>query len=137
MDRAPVLQLANLAVMRDWGLPAVKSVTLEVRAGEIVGVAGVSGNGQRELAEAIAGMRRTFDGTIRVGSSEISNRLPTEVIAAGVAFIPEERMTMGVVREFSVAENAILETHGRVPHARPMPGFAENPGMGLGACAGV
>jgi simple sugar transport system ATP-binding protein len=115
---APVLQIANLAVMGDRGLPAVKSLTLDVRAGEIVGVAGVSGNGQRELAEAIAGMRRIHGGTIRVGSSEMANRPPAEVIAAGVAFIPEERMTMGVVREFSVAENAILETHGRVPLAR-------------------
>lgn len=113
----PVLRVEALSVANDKGLPAVREVSLEVREGEILGIAGVSGNGQRELAEAIAGMRRAAGGTVRVRERNITNHSPAQVIAAGVAFIPEERMTMGVVREFSVAENAILETHGQAPLA--------------------
>lgn len=123
-DRLPtaegktVLQVQGLTVLNEKGLPAVKSLSLDVRAGEILGVAGVSGNGQRELAEAIAGMRRAISGTIMIEEHNVTNRPPAEVLATGVAFIPEERMAMGVVRDFTVSENAILETHARPPLAR-------------------
>lgn len=110
-----VLGVENLAVSNDKGLPAVKNLSLDVRAGEILGIAGVSGNGQRELAEAIAGMRRVNGGVVRIAGRDMTNHAPVEMIDANVAFIPEERMVMGVVREFSVAENAILETHNRPP----------------------
>lgn len=110
-----VLHIENLAVSNDKGLTAVKNLSLDLRAGEILGIAGVSGNGQRELAEAIAGMRRVNGGTVRIAGSDVTNHAPAEMIDASVAFIPEERMVMGVVREFSVAENAILETHNRPP----------------------
>jgi general nucleoside transport system ATP-binding protein len=113
-----VLSIENLSVRNDKGLTAVREISLEVCAGEILGVAGVSGNGQRELAEAIAGMRRATTGTIRVADKNITNQSPANVIAAGVAFIPEERMVMGVVSDFSVAENAILETHAQPPFAQ-------------------
>lgn len=115
---AVVLDIQTLRVANDKGLDAVKNFSLHVRAGEILGIAGVSGNGQRELAEAIAGMRRAAAGTIHIGGKNVTNQAPARVIAAGVAFIPEERMTMGVVREFSVAENAILEMHAQPPLAR-------------------
>lgn len=111
----PVLRIEKLSVTSDKGVVAVQDLALEVRAGEILGIAGVSGNGQRELAEAIAGMRSVIAGTIWVGDKPVTNQSPAQVIASGVAFIPEERMTMGVVREFSVAENAILETHTQPP----------------------
>lgn len=110
-----VLHIENLAVSNDKGLTAVKNLSLDLHAGEILGIAGVSGNGQRELAEAIAGMRRVNSGTVRIAGDDVTNHAPAEMIDASVAFIPEERMVMGVVREFSVAENAILETHNRPP----------------------
>ena len=114
----PVLRLDGLAVNDDRGLPAVRSSSLAVRAGEIVGVAGVSGNGQRELAEAIAGMRRVAEGTVTVVGRDLTNHPPADIIGAGVSYIPEERMSMGCVRDFTVAENAILETHAQPPLAR-------------------
>jgi ABC-type uncharacterized transport system ATPase subunit len=122
-DKAPtkandlVLKIQQLGALDDKGLPAVKNLSLDVRAGEIVGIAGVSGNGQRELCEAIVGLRHATGGTVNVGGRDLTNHDPAEAIAAGVAFIPEERMTMGVIRDFTVQENAILETHGNAPLA--------------------
>ncbi|HEX7593530.1 MAG TPA: ATP-binding cassette domain-containing protein, partial [Anaerolineae bacterium] len=95
-----------------------KSLSLDVRAGEIVGIAGVSGNGQRELAETIVGLRRATGGTVSVSGRDLTNHTPAKIINAGVAFIPEERMAMGVIRDFTVQENAILETHGNAPLSR-------------------
>lgn len=117
-EGSPVLQVQDLTVRSDKGLTAVKQVSFDVRAGEILGIAGVSGNGQRELAETIAGMRRAASGAVRVQNRDVTNHTPAEIITAGVAFIPEERMVMGIVREFSVAENAILETYAHPPLAR-------------------
>lgn len=113
-----VLRVDHLSVLGDKGVPALKSLSLDVRAGEIVGLAGVSGNGQRELAETIAGLRRASGGTVSVLGKDVTNHSPAGVIAAGVAFIPEERMAMGCVRDFTVTENAILETHGQPPLSR-------------------
>lgn len=113
-----VLRLENLSVRDDSGAMTVKNVSLEIRAGEILGIAGVSGNGQRELAEAIVGLRPAANGTVLVDGRDVTKFSPAQRIAAQVAFIPEERMVMGVVREFSVAENAILETHGQPPFAK-------------------
>ncbi len=113
-----VLRVEKLSVLSDKGLPAVKNLSLDVRAGEIVGVAGVSGNGQREFAEALAGLRRAASGAVAVCGNDLTNHPSADVIAAGVAFIPEERMTMGVIRDFTVQENAILETHGNAPLSR-------------------
>ena len=113
-----VLKVENLDALNDKGLPAVKHLSLDVRAGEILGIAGVSGNGQRELAESIVGMRRAESGRVSVCGRDLTNQPPAAVIAAGVAFIPEERMTMGVIRDFTVQENAILETHGNAPLSR-------------------
>lgn len=113
-----VLQVQDLAVDNDKGLAAVNQASFDVCAGEILGIAGVSGNGQRELTEAIAGMRRVRGGAIRLENRDVTNHTPAQMIAAGVAFIPEERMVMGVIREFSVAENAILETYAQPPLAK-------------------
>ena len=113
-----ILRIEKLGARDDKGLPAVKNLSLDVRAGEIVGIAGVSGNGQRELAEAIVGLRRAASGTVSVSGHDLTNHAPAEIIDAGVAFIPEERMTMGVIRDFTVQENAILETHASAPLAR-------------------
>jgi len=102
------LVVRDLTVKGDRGVDAVRGLGLEVRGGEIVGIAGVSGNGQRELAEAIAGLRPASDGSIEVEGTELVGLDPAQVRRAGLGFVPEERMRDGVVPAFSVAENFIL-----------------------------
>jgi simple sugar transport system ATP-binding protein len=109
------LRLHNISAAGIAGQEALRNVSLEVHAGEILGVAGVSGNGQRELAEVIAGLRRTTSGSIELDDQPISEWPPGRRTAFGLAYIPEERMHDGVIREFSVAENLILQDHARTP----------------------
>jgi simple sugar transport system ATP-binding protein len=106
------LVVRDLTVKGDRGVNAVRGLDLEVRGGEIVGIAGVSGNGQRELAEAIAGLRAPVEGSIEVEGTELVGLDPAEVRKAGLGFVPEERMRDGVVPAFSVAENFILVDNG-------------------------
>jgi len=110
------LSIDGLTVIGDRGTEAVDGFGLEVRAGEIFGIAGVSGNGQRELAEAVAGLRRPVSGRVEVDGRDITGAHPSEVRAAGLAYVPEERMRDGVVAEFSVAENMMLVGHDREPY---------------------
>ncbi len=102
------LAVNDLHVRGDRGGEAVRGVSLEVHSGEIVAIAGVSGNGQRELAEAIAGLRASASGSIRLGEAEVRGHGPAKTRAAGLGFVPEERMRDGVVTAFSVAENLVL-----------------------------
>jgi general nucleoside transport system ATP-binding protein len=102
------LAVTDLHVRSDRGTEAVRGLSLEARAGEIVGIAGVSGNGQRELAEAIAGLRATTSGSIRLEGTELAGCHAGEVRRAGLGFVPEERMRDGVVGDFTVAENLLL-----------------------------
>jgi simple sugar transport system ATP-binding protein len=104
----PRLIVRDLRVKGDRGVDAVRGAGFEVRGGEIVGIAGVSGNGQRELTEAIAGLRPVAGGSIDVEGTELVGRRPAEVRRAGVGYVPEERMRDAVVPAFSVAENLIL-----------------------------
>jgi len=110
-----VLSLRDVWAQGDKGVPALKGVSLEVRAGEILGVAGVSGNGQRELAEIITGLRPATAGRVFIGSQEVTNHTPAQIIATGLSYIPEERLKRGAIKEFSVAENIVLETHSQPP----------------------
>jgi simple sugar transport system ATP-binding protein len=112
------LRLQDLCLTGDRGLQAVCDVSLEVKAGEILGIAGVSGNGQRELAEAIAGLRRPTKGRIEMDGQEITVWSPERRIARGLAYISEERFKDGVVKDLTVEENLMLEEHGRPPFAR-------------------
>ena len=112
------LVVRDLTVKGDRGVDAVRGLGLEVRGGEIVGIAGVSGNGQRELAEAIAGLRPAADGSIDVEGTELVGLHPAAVREAGLGFVPEERMRDGVVPAFSVAENLILIDNGAPRFAR-------------------
>lgn len=105
---ALVLEVSGLSAVGRLGLPSLANVRFEVAAGEIVGVAGVAGNGQSELAEVLSGMRKTSGGSIRVGTTEIAGRTPREVIAAGVGRIPEDRHE-ALVGDMSVAHNLVLE----------------------------
>ena len=113
----PALEIEDLTVVDERGAHAVDGLSLTVNSGEIVGVAGVQGNGQTELAEAIMSLTPTLGGTIRVGGSDTSHDTTSHVIESGVGYIPEDRSVDGLVREFTVAENLILNRYNRAPYA--------------------
>ena len=104
---APTLRVRDLRVAGQ-GIDALRSVSFQVDAGEVLGVAGVSGNGQTELVEVLAGMRRPDGGSVTVGEVELAGASPSEVVAAGVGRIPEDRHA-SLVTELSVAQNLVLE----------------------------
>lgn len=114
---APVLKVQNLNVLSDKGLPAVVNLSLEVRAGEIFGIAGVSGNGQRELVEAIAGLRPVSGGEILFQGEDVTQSPPRMRIERGIGFVPGERW-MALIPSMSVAENMILKNYARPPIGR-------------------
>ena len=93
-------------------------MTFDVRGGEIVGLAGVSGNGQREVAEVIAGLRPATQGEVTLGGRNVNGQSPRRIMARGLSYIPEERMRDGMIREFTVAENLILREFDQPPYAR-------------------
>ena len=112
-----VLAVDGISADGDRGVPAVKDVSLTVRAGEIVGVAGVAGNGQRELAETITGMRSATRGTIRVGGRPLQNGDPRDAIRARVAHIPEDRLHTAVAPTLSIASNVVLKSYREREHS--------------------
>jgi len=112
------LALHNVSALGITGQPALRDVSLEVHAGEILGVAGVSGNGQRELAEVIAGLRPISSGRIELGGADVASWSVARRTDAGLGYVPEERMHDGIVQEFSVAENLILQDHTHPPISR-------------------
>jgi ABC-type uncharacterized transport system ATPase subunit len=112
------LKLEGLCAQGDQGTAVLRGVSLEIRAGEIVGLAGVSGNGQRELAECLAGLRRTTAGRIELNQRDITHASPHERLVAGQAYIPEERMRGGAIKEFTVEENIFLHDHTAPAYAR-------------------
>lgn len=107
----PVLRVQGLFVKGDMGVMAVKDVNLEVYSGEILGIAGVAGNGQSELVEAITGLRRVLKGKVIYDGVDITNFSPDKLYRMGIYHIPEKRIEMGVALDASVAENLILCTH--------------------------
>jgi simple sugar transport system ATP-binding protein len=107
----PLLELSDIRVAASRGGDAVRGVSLVVGAGEIVGVAGVAGNGQRELAEAIAGLRAPTAGTVRVGGVAIRRGDPRAALDAGIAFVPEDRVGTGSAPGLSVASNLVLRSY--------------------------
>ena len=111
-----LLEVENLVVTDDFGVPRVKGVNFQVRAGEIVGIAGVAGNGQSELLESIAGMRDQKSGTIRVNGNPLSlegDDGAARARKAGLAHVPEDRLRMGLITNFAAWENAILGYQGK------------------------
>ena len=119
--RAPgdvVLSVHGVTVVGDRGQTAVDEASLDVHAGEVLAIAGVSGNGQRELAEAIAGLRPSVAGTVTIGSVDIEGASPRHCRECGLAYVPEERMRDGAIGSFTVWENLLLLDHGRSPYAR-------------------
>ncbi|MDA2957877.1 MAG: ABC transporter ATP-binding protein [Actinomycetota bacterium] len=115
---ASELIIDNLRVIGDRGTEAVAGVSISVRRGEIVGIAGVSGNGQRELAEAIFGLRPIESGSITVSGQEISTPAPSKIRKLGLAYVPEERMRDGAIGDFTVAENLMLVAYRSNPFTK-------------------
>ena len=113
-----VLQVNNIEVLNNKGLKAVKNLSFEVRSGEILGIAGVSGNGQKELVEAITGLRNVEKGKIIIKGKEIQNKSAREIGDIGVAHIPEERIKYGIVPNMTVYENAVLRDYYKPPFSR-------------------
>ncbi len=109
VEGEPIFRITDLCVKSDRDFYALDHFNLDVRAGEIVGLAGVSGNGQKELAEAINGLRKVDSGKIEFFGKEIQNKTPAEVIALGMGYIPEERNIEGIVPSMSIKENMILK----------------------------
>ena len=107
-----LLSIRDLHVKDERGIEQVNGLNLEVRAGEIVGLAGIDGNGQRELADAINALVKPESGTIAIRGEEIQATTPRNVINHSVATIPSDRQRWGLVLPFSVAENTVLERHG-------------------------
>jgi simple sugar transport system ATP-binding protein len=104
-----VLEVTNLFVQDDRGLTAVKGVSFEVRAGEILAFAGVQGNGQTELVEALTGLRHATAGSVVLNGHELVGRTVREVLEAGVGHVPEDRQRHGLVLSMSVADNLVLD----------------------------
>lgn len=113
-----MLTVKDLYVTGDRGNHAVKGINLEVKAGEIFGIAGISGNGQPELAEAIAGLRTPTAGQIVIDGEDTTTMRPDQIRNAGLSYVPEERMKDGVIGEFDVKENMILLSHNQPPFSK-------------------
>ena len=112
LSEKKVLSVENLSVKNDKGLIAVNHVTMDIRAGEIFGIAGVAGNGQKELTEAIAGLRKVESGKVMVNGEDVTGLSIRKHIDKGVSFIPEDRLHMGLVPSMDLTENAILKHFG-------------------------
>ena len=107
-----ILSVEGLSVKNDKGLTAVNDVSLTIRAGEILGIAGVAGNGQKELTEAVAGLRKVQAGRITVNGEDVTRMSIRKHIDKGVSFIPEDRLSMGLVPALDLTENIILKHFG-------------------------
>ena len=108
-----VLEARGLTARGDRGVDALRDVSLTVRAGEVVGIAGVAGNGQRELAEVLTGLRRHTAGTVEVAGRRLAGGDPRAAIRAGVAHVPEDRLHTGVAPSLSIASNVVLKSYRR------------------------
>ena len=117
-EAAAVLTVSNLEVTGDRGVRAVDGASLEVRRGQIVGVAGVAGNGQREMQEAIAGLRAAMGGSVHLGERDITSASPRERSRAGLAYVPEDRLGTGLASGLTLEENLVLKSYREAPHSR-------------------
>jgi general nucleoside transport system ATP-binding protein len=114
----PLLRVEDLHVTDDRGLEKVRGISFEVRAGEIVGVAGVDGNGQTELIDAITGLRRATSGKIVVAGADVTTDSVKHTLDAGLGHIPEDRQRRGLILDFSLAENLALHDYDSEPESR-------------------
>jgi simple sugar transport system ATP-binding protein len=112
-----ILDVKNLSVFNSVGRKIVNKISLEIKAGEILAIAGVQGNGQSELARALVNLESHVEGSIRINNQEIVGKSVRDSLRSGVAFIPESRELDGLIGSFSIAENLILDTHDLAPVA--------------------
>ncbi len=117
---SPVLQVRNLKALNDKGLLALKGISFDVREGEILGVAGVAGNGQRELEDVICGVRTPTEGDIYLRDQKLTGKTPKEIIEMGVGRIPEDRMESGLILDLPVYENLVIEFYDKSPFSKGM-----------------
>jgi len=123
-----VLDVAGLVVTDLAGHAQVSGTSFQVRAGEILGVAGVQGNGQTELCEALMGLRPTTAGRVTLDGRDLTRATPAQRLEAGIAYVPEDRQEDGLIGEFSVADNMVLDQYNKPP-------FAKGINLNLGAIA--
>lgn len=110
-----ILSIENLVVNENRGIPAVKNLSLEVRAGEIVGIAGIDGNGQSELIQAITGLRKVKSGKISIKGEDVTHYSPRKITELSVGHVPEDRHRDGMILDMTVAENFALQTYYKEP----------------------
>lgn len=110
-----ILSIKDLVVDENRGVPAVKSLSLDVRAGEIVGIAGIDGNGQSELIQAITGLRKTKSGRITIKNKDVTHMSSRQITELSVGHVPEDRHRDGLVLDLSLAENTALQTYYKEP----------------------
>jgi simple sugar transport system ATP-binding protein len=124
VDKAPrepgavVLEIDRLNVLSSRKTQAVKDLSLELRCGEILGIAGVDGNGQTELVEALTGLRKVQSGAIRLKGVDVTRATVRSRIRSGMAHIPEDRQSRGLVLDYSMEDNLVLEVYGLPPYSR-------------------
>ena len=113
-----VLSIKDLVVHENRGVPAVKNLSLDVRAGEIVGIAGIDGNGQSELIQAITGLRKVESGSIELKGDSIVGLHPRQITELSVGHVPEDRHRDGLILEMMISENIALQTYYKEPHSK-------------------
>jgi len=113
-----ILSVRNLSCYDDRGQKALKGISFELHCGEILGIAGVEGNGQGELADTLSGLRPSTSGQVMLGTQDLSQATPDEAIDAGLSYVPADRKHVGSIGKFTLAENAILKAHDRPPFAQ-------------------
>ena len=114
----PLLRVEDLRVLEDRGFECIRGISFEVRAGEIVGIAGVDGNGQSELVEALTGLRKPESGRIVAGGTDVTDETARQCFDAGLGHIPEDRQRRGLVLDFSLAENIALHDFRKEPDSK-------------------
>ncbi len=134
ISSAPVLELRAVSAVDDRGLPALRDVSLSLHAGEILGIAGVAGNGQRQLAEVLTGIRRPEAGEIRLRGEIVPGGDAAAFADLGVGHIPEDRLRSGLAPTLSVADNAVLREYKHPPLTR---GFLYRPGAATGLARAI
>jgi len=113
-----VLEVLDLSAYNDRGAKALSEVSFEVRAGEVLGIAGVQGNGQTELVEALTGLRPVMEGQIHIAGQDVTHATPRQVTEAGSSHVPEDRQRDGLVLSYPISDNLILNTYYLPPNAR-------------------
>lgn len=116
--KGPVLEVKGLVVAGNRGADALRGLNLDVKAGEILGIAGIEGNGQTELIEAITGLRKVKSGSVRLNNEPLENRKPRKIVESGVGHIPEDRHKHGLVLDYTIGENMVLQSYYKQPFAK-------------------